>query len=115
MKSEPLEFEVELTEVNRISDGLRVKYAMRFGRTLSGEKCTVSGEAALHFASFNADALLDSIGGDITNDIATEIFRKNYETIYLLHSSMGLESPSPWITHDVSLSPSGEVSLPTAN
>lgn len=114
-RAEPLEFEVELTELNRISDGLKVKYTLKFGRTISGGLCSVSGEAALHFTSFNPEALLDSVGGDITNQIATEIFRKNYETIYLLHRSLGLEPPSPWITHDVSFSPAGEVGLVSAD
>ena len=45
-----------------------------------------------------------ALGDDITNEMAVEIFRKNYEAVYLLHEALGMDAPSPWITQEVSLS-----------
>jgi len=98
------DFDVDLDESSRTADSLNVKYAFKFGKASSGSTCNVSGVAVLHFSHFNPEADFHSLGNDITNEMAIEIFRKNYESVYLLHEALGMEAPSPWITHGVSLS-----------
>jgi len=58
----------------------------------------------VRFSQFNPSREFHALGDDITNEIAVEIFRKNYEAVYLLHESLGMDAPSPWITQEVSLS-----------
>lgn len=97
-------FDVEMTETGRIKDGLSVKYSLAFGRPASGQTCRVSGRAILHFSRLDPKSDLHALGSEIDNEMAVEIFRMNYETIYLLHQSLAMEAPSPWVTHGVSLS-----------
>lgn len=98
------EFEVGMTETARSKDSLSMNFALKFGKSSTGQVSTVKGRAVLKFANFNPDTDLTSLGGDIDNEMAIEIFRSNYQAIYLLHESLGMETPSPWVTQDVSLS-----------
>lgn len=103
-KAGQFDFDVDLIESNRTEDSLTISYSFGFGRPSSGQFCKVGGKAVLRFSQFNPKADFHTLGNDITKEMALEIFRKNYETIYLLHDALAIEAPSPWITQDVSLS-----------
>lgn len=100
-KAGQFEFDVTLTESIQTAESLKVKYMLMLKRTAIGETCNVSGQAVLRFSGFGRDIELTSLGEEMMNEIAVEIFRKNYETVYLLHDAFGIEAPSPWITQDV--------------
>ncbi len=100
----PFDFDVELSEEARTQDSLSVRYSFTVGRPSSGQVCKVSGKAAVRFSQFNPESDFHTLGNDISNEIAVEIFRKNYESVYLLHAALAMDAPSPWITQDVSLS-----------
>jgi hypothetical protein len=102
--SGPFVFDVHLSEESRTDDRLSLRYSFTFAKPSSGQACKVSGRAAVRFSRFNPSRDFNALGHDITNEMTVEIFRKNYETVYLLHESLGMDVPSPWITHDVSLS-----------
>ncbi len=104
LKGRPFDFEVSMNEKSRKGDTLRVVYSFSFGRQASGQICKMSGEALVRFTQFGSEKDYNYLGGDITNDLAIEIFRRNYESTYLLHEAMKMDAPSPWITQDVSLS-----------
>lgn len=95
------DFDIDMTESGRAGDILRVRYSFLFKRLAAGEFCSVSGRAALRLAGYGADTDLSQLDGDTINMIAVEIFRRNYESVYLLHGALGMEAPSPWITEDV--------------
>jgi len=98
------DFDVDLDESSRTKDTLNVKYSFKFGNPSSGETCKVSGQAVLRFSQFNPEADFHTLGNDITNEMAVEIFRSNYESTYLLLDALGMDAPSPWVTQGVSLS-----------
>jgi hypothetical protein len=100
----PFDFDVSLTESTRTKDTLTVNYSFAFGRHSSGQVCKILGSAVVRFSGFNPGSDFHYLGNDFTNEIAVEIFRKNYELVYLLHHSLAMDAPSPWITQDVSLS-----------
>jgi len=104
--SEPrsFDFDVDLSESARTEDHLSVRYSLTFGRPSSGQVCKVSGKAVVCFSGFNPSRDFNALGDDITNEMAVEIFRKNYEAVYLLHDALAMDAPSPWITQGVSLS-----------
>ena len=106
LKAKPFDFDVDLKEKGREGDSLRVAYSFRFGKPSSGQICKVSGEAVVRLSRFDSDKSLQYLGDDITNEMAVEIFRRNYESTYLLHQAMAMDAPSPWITQEVSLSQS---------
>lgn len=96
-------FEAEIVETGRSEDGMSVRYNFSFG-TAYGQACTVRGTAEVRFSRFDPSTDFRYLGDDVANEIAVEIFRKDYEAVYLLHETMGAEAPSPWITQEVSLS-----------
>lgn len=100
----PFDFEMGMTETGRTRDSLSLNFAFSFGKSSTGQSCSMAGSAVLRFANFSPDGDLSSLGSDIDNEMAIEIFRSNYEAIYLLHESLGMEAPTPWITQDVCLS-----------
>jgi hypothetical protein len=100
----PFEFDVDLSETGRTEDSLSVRYAFTFGKPSSGQVCKISGRAVVGFSQFNPGRDFHTLGNDITNEMAVEIFRKNYEAAYLLHDALLIDAPSPWITQGVSLS-----------
>jgi hypothetical protein len=105
---EEFKFDVEMTESRRMKDSLAVKYSFTFGRPSSGQICKVNGEAAFKFSRLDPESDMHALGGEIDNEMAVEIFRKNFEVVYLLHDTLSLDAPSPWITQEVSLSSRGQ-------
>lgn len=103
LRGRPFDFDVQLSEKGRTGNSLRVRYAFSFGRPSAGQVCKIIGEAVVRFAQFDADKDLQYLGTDITNELAVEIFRRNFESTYLLHETMGMQAPSPWITEDLSI------------
>jgi len=99
----PFDFDVNLSESARTEDRLSVRYSFTFGKP-SGQACKVRGIASVRFSQFNPSRDFHALGDDITNEMAVEIFRKNYEAVYLLHEALAMDAPSPWITQEVSLS-----------
>jgi hypothetical protein len=97
------DFDVSLSESARTEDTLSVRYLFTFGKP-SGQACKVRGTALVRFSQFNPSRDFHTLGNDITNEMAVEIFRKNYEAVYLLHEALAMDAPSPWITQEVSLS-----------
>jgi hypothetical protein len=108
----PFEFNVDIDESARTKDSLSVRYSFTFGRPSAGQVCKVSGGAVVSFAHFNPSGEFQSLGEELTNEIVVAIFRRNFESVYLLHDAMKMEAPSPWITQDVSLSSRTETQDP---
>lgn len=106
--AKPFEFDVNLNESKRTEDSLTLKYSFSFGRPSAGQTCKVSGKAVVRFSQFNPARDSHTLGNDISNEMTIEIFRKNYELVYLLHEALGVEAPSPWIMQGVSLSSRSE-------
>jgi hypothetical protein len=100
----PFEFDVDIDESARTKDSLSVRYSFTFGRPSAGQVCRISGGAVVKFSRFNPSGEFQSLGEELTHEIVVAIFRKNFESVYLLHDAMKMEAPSPWITQDVSLS-----------
>lgn len=112
----PFEFDVELSESGRTLDTLSFRYSYTIGRPSCGQVCKISGKAVVRLSQFNVGRDFQTLGDEMTNHMVVEIFRQNYETAYLLHRSMSMDPPSPWITQDVCLSSRGPaVDAPSDN
>jgi hypothetical protein len=96
-------FDVEMTELARGDCSLSLAFVFTFGRKYPGQTCRMEGRAELHFAP-GAGSEMRQFGDEVDTDMAVQIFRNHYETIYLLHDALGIEAPSPWIVKDASVS-----------
>jgi hypothetical protein len=103
-EARPFDFDVELSESAWGEDTFSVRYTFRFGVPACGQTCKVSGRAVVRFSQYNPVEDLQTLGSDVTSEMVVEIFRKNYQAVYLLHQALGMKPPTPWITQDVSLS-----------
>ena len=102
------DFTVDLDEQARTRDSMSVRFSLAFGKRGNGQTCHVHGVALVRFSQPSLETDFGTLGEDTTNQMVVEIFRKSYEPIYLLHHSMGIEAPSPWVTRDVSLFSRGQ-------
>ncbi|MDG6914955.1 MAG: hypothetical protein JRM86_04100 [Nitrososphaerota archaeon] len=100
-------FDVSMTETGRTRGSLSVSYTLSFGRQSTGQRCRIDGEAVFRLSGADKDSDIHAFGTEIDNEMAVAVFREDFETIYLLHQTLGVQAPSPWVTQDVSLSSRG--------
>jgi hypothetical protein len=98
------QFDVSMSESVREGGALRLDYNFTFAERSTRQVCRIRGKALVRFSQTSRDSDFYGLGDEVQNQMAVEIFRKNYELVYLLHLSLGLEAPSPWITQDVVVS-----------
>jgi len=82
---------------------LRVRYVISLETYPSVERAEMEGVATVSGRRFGNLKDLKGLGESRLAEMAIEIYRKNYESLYLLLNSMGLEVPSPWLVRDVHL------------
>jgi hypothetical protein len=105
------DFEVEMAETGRSVNELEVKFSFWIGKAVTGQRCELDGKAEVAFSHLTPSFDLQFLGEEQRQLIAIEIYRALYEMIYLLHATMGMDIPSPWILNDVSLL-AGEIESP---
>ena len=98
------EFEADMAETGRSDDGVQVRFSLSFGKMVTGQHCELEGRANFHFTHLDPRFDLRLLGTELQNDMAIELYRSYYDVIYLIHDTLGMDIPSPWIVHDVALS-----------
>jgi len=104
-KSSPADFDVniEFGETTRSQKGrFNLKYSISIRNAPSTQEARLHGEAVVDVPWAETDDILLETDA-VMNTLATEIFKKDYETIYLLYASLGLEAPAPSLTENVHL------------
>ncbi|TLX97252.1 MAG: hypothetical protein E6K96_03820 [Thaumarchaeota archaeon] len=92
----------EMSEIGVVDGRLRVRYLLALETYPSVQRAEIEGVATIsgeRFASVR-DQVIEE--GRITK-IALLIYRNDFQVLYLLLKSMGLEAPSPWLVRDVHL------------
>jgi len=92
----------EMNEIGVVDGRLRVKYLIALETYPSVQRAEIEGVATIsgeRFASVR-DQVIEE--GRITK-VALLIYRNEFQVLYLLLKSMGLEAPSPWLIRDVHL------------
>ncbi len=93
----------ELKEVSREGSTLTVEYVLYLESFPSVLRVEIQGVAKVRSPRINTNAYEDAVSEDLLSDVALEIFRNHYSTIYLLFDSMRLPFPSPWVVKNVHL------------
>ena len=92
----------EMNEIGVVDGRLRVRYLIALETYPSVQRAEIEGVATIsgeRFASVR-DQVIEE--GRITK-IAVLIYRNDFQLLYLLLKSMGLEAPSPFLVRDVHL------------
>ena len=92
----------EMQEIGVVDGKLRVRYVIGLETYPSVQRAEIEGVATISGEKFASvrDQVIEE--GRITK-IALLIYRNDYQVLYLLLKSMGLEAPSPWLVRDVHL------------
>ena len=93
----------DIKMVSRDGPKLKLRYAINIDTFPLIYRAEIGG-----FAQANAEMLakeegLEDLGEEVLGDVALQIYRQNFEPLYLTLTSQGLDAPSPWLVRDVHL------------
>ena|SRR6266550_553225 len=98
----------DIKEIETTKGRLRLKYTLYIDASPAVERAELRGEVTITSPAITSVTDLQALGEDKISDIALQIYRRNFELLYLTLESAGLAAPSPWLIQDVRLVP-GEV------
>ena len=91
----------DMKEVETAKGRLRLRYTLFVDANPAVERAELHGEITITSPSISAVTDLQALGEEKISEIAMQIYRKNYEHLYLAFESAGLTAPSPWLIQDV--------------
>lgn len=95
----------DIKEIETTKGRLRLKYTLFVDASPAVERAELSGEVTITSAAISPVTDLQALGEEKISEIAMQIYRKNFEILYLTLESAGLTAPSPWLVQDVHLVP----------
>jgi len=95
----------DIKELETTKGRLRLKYTLYVDANPAVERAELRGEVTITSPVISAVTDLQALGEDKISEIALQIYRRNFEMLYLLLESAGLAAPSPWLIQDVRLVP----------
>src|SRR5438309_631030 len=98
----------DIKEIETTKGRLRLKYTLYVDANPAVERAEIRGDVTITSPAISAVTDLQALGEDKISQIALQIYRRNFEVLYLMLESAGLVAPSPWLIQDVRLVP-GEV------
>ena len=94
---------VDIKQVSRTGPTLRLRYSIGIETFPLIYRAEIAGFADLNAEMLAKDESLQDLGEGVLSDVALQIFRQDYESLYLTLSTMGADSPSPWLVREVHL------------
>ena len=95
----------DMQEIETTKGRLRLKYTIYLDSNPAVERAELQGEVTITSAAISPVTDLQELGEEKVSEIAMQVYRKNFEIIYLAMSTAGLAAPSPWLIQDVHLVP----------
>jgi hypothetical protein len=95
----------DIKEVETTKGRLRLKYTLYIDASPAIERAELRGEVTITSPAISSVTDLQALGEDKISEIALQIYRRNYEVLYLTLETAGLVAPSPWLIEDVRLVP----------
>ncbi len=92
----------EMHEIGVFDGQLRVRYVITVETFPSSQRAEIEGVATISGEKFASDGKQGIDEGRITK-VAIMIYRNDFQVLYLLLKTMGLEAPSPWLLNGVHL------------
>ena len=94
---------VDIKQASRSGTALKLRYSIGIETFPLIYRAEIAGSAELNAELMAKDESLEDLGEGVLSDVALQIFRQNFETLYLALSTMGVDSPSPWLVREVHL------------
>lgn len=94
---------VDIKQASRKGPELKLRYAIGIETFPAICRAEIAGWATLNAETLAKEENLEDLGESVLGDVALEIYRQNFEPLYLTLTTMGMDSPSPWLVKDVHL------------
>lgn len=93
----------DMREVGRSGNNLKLRFSIAVETNPLVQRAQLEGKVEVRLDPALLAATGGQLGEDFASELALEIYKRHYETIYSLFDSLALESPSPWLLRDVHL------------
>ena len=97
------DLQADIKTVSRDGTRIKIRYVLDLDTYPLIYRAQIGGFATANAEILAKDENLEDLGGAILSDVALQVYRANYEALYLALSTQGLEPPSPWLVKDVHL------------
>ncbi|MDE1854220.1 MAG: hypothetical protein KGI38_10825 [Thaumarchaeota archaeon] len=97
------DLQADIKPVSRDGSKLKLRYSIGLETFPVVYRAEIGGFANANVEMLSKDESLEDLGEAVLSDIAVQIFRQNFEPLYLALTTLGLDAPSPWLVKDVHL------------
>ena len=97
------DLQADVKQVSRSGPMVKVRYSIGIDTFPLIFRAEIGGFALVNAEMLATDENLEDLGEGVLGDIALQIYRQNFEPLYLTLSTIGLDAPSPWLVKDVRL------------
>ena len=94
---------VDIKQAGRKGPELKLRYDIGIDTFPAICRAEIAGFAMVNAEMLAKDESLEDLGEGVVGDIALDIYRQNFDSLYLALSTMGMDSPSPWLVKEVHL------------
>ncbi len=95
--------QADIKTVSRSGPRIKLRYSIAIDTFPLVYRAEIGGVAYATTEILAKDESLEDLGEGALNEVAMQIYRSNFEGLYLALSTLGLEAPSPWLVKDVRL------------
>jgi hypothetical protein len=93
----------DMKEVGRSGDTLKLRFSIAVETNPLVQRAELEGRVEVKLDSGLLAATGGQLGEDFASELALELYKLYYQTVYSLFDTLSLDSPSPWLLRDVHL------------
>jgi len=93
----------DMKEVGRTGETLKLRFSIALETSPMVQRAELEGRVDIKLEPGLLAATGEQLGEDFASELALELYKLHYQTVYSLFESLSLESPSPWLLRDVHL------------
>ncbi|MDG7007188.1 MAG: hypothetical protein JRN06_02955 [Nitrososphaerota archaeon] len=94
---------VDIKQAGRKGAEVKLRYNIGIETFPAICRAEIAGTAVVNAEMLAQDENLEDLGEGVLGDIAVDIYRQNFEALYLALAAMGMDSPSPWLVKEAHL------------
>ena len=97
------DLQADVKTVSRDGPKLKLRYSIGIETFPVIYRAEIGGFAIAYAEMLAKDESLEDLGEAVVSGIVLQIYRQNFEPLYLALATQGLDAPSPWLVKDVHL------------
>ncbi len=97
------ELSADFREISRGGGKVKLRYSVTVDTFPLVQRAAVEGFAIVDEKLITPSNPSDGADAAVLDELAVSIFRRDFESMYLLNDTLSLSSPSPWLVREVRL------------